>query len=140
MSGKYDDIIHLPHHVSRKHAPMTMIDRAAQFSPFAALTGYDAAIRETGRLTEGYIWLEDSSKEILNKQLQLIREVQETQPEITVTCFQPDERKSGGAYVSITGRVKKIDGYGQCVILTEGVEIPFEFIYKIDGALLKGCE
>ena len=140
MSGKYDDILYLPHHVSQKRAPMSLIDRAAQFSPFAALTGYDAAIRETGRLTDGYIWLEESSKETLNQQLQLLRQAQETHPAVTVTCFQPDGRKNGGAYIRITGTVKKIDGYGQCVMMTDGPEIPFEYIYTIDSELLKSCE
>ena len=140
MSGKYDDILHLPHYVSPKRAPMSLIDRAAQFSPFAALTGYDAAIRETGRLTEGYIWLEESSKEALNQQLQLLRQAQESHPAVTVTCFQPDERKNGGAYIRITGTVKKIDSYGQCVMMTDGTEIPFEYIYAIDSELLKNYE
>lgn len=140
MTGKYDDIINLPHHVSSRRAPMTMIDRAAQFSPFAALTGYDAAIQETGRLTEGYIHLDESSKESLNERLQLIQESLDAQPEITVTYFQPDERKTGGAYVSVTGTVKKIDEYNQGIIMTDGTAICFEYIYFITGELFRNCE
>ena len=140
MNGKYEDIIHLPHHVSNKRALMTMIDRAAQFSPFAALTGYDAAIQETGRLTEGYIWLDEYSKETLNARLQRIQALQETCPEVTVICFQPDERKNGGAYVNVVGTVKKIDGHAQSMIMTDGTEIPFEYIYAIDGEILETCE
>lgn len=135
MSGKYDDIINLPHHVSSRRAPMTMIDRAAQFSPFAALTGYDAAIQETGRLTEGYIHLDESSKESLNEQLRLIQESLDEQPEITVTYFRPDERKNGGAYISITGTVRKIDQYEQAIIMSDGMAIPFEYIHAINGKL-----
>ena len=140
MSGKYDDIINLPHHVSSKRAPMTMIDRAAQFSPFAALTGYDAAIQETGRLTEGYIHLDDSSKVLINDRLKLIQKSLNSPPEITVTYFEPDERKSGGAYISVTGTVKKIDEYQQTVILSDGFEIPFEDIYAITGKLFRYYE
>lgn len=140
MTGKYDDIINLPHHVSSRRAPMTMIDRAAQFSPFAALTGYDAAIQETGRLTEGYIHLDESSKESLNERLQLIQESLDAHPEITVTYFQPDERKTGGAYVSVTGKVKKIDEYNQGIIMTDGTEIHFDYIYSITGELFRNCE
>lgn len=135
MTGKYDDIINLPHHVSSRRAPMTMIDRAAQFSPFAALTGYDAAIQETARLTEGFITLDESSKEFLNERLQLIQESLDEHPEITVTYFKPDERKSGGAYVSITGVVKKIDEYNQGIIMADGTGICFEYIYSITGDL-----
>lgn len=140
MTGKYDDIMNLPHHVSSRRAPMTMIDRAAQFSPFAALTGYDAAIQETGRLTEGYIHLDESSKESLNERLQLIQESLDAHPEITVTYFQPDERKSGGAYVSVTGTVKKIDEYNKGIIMTDGTEIYFGYIYSITGELFRICE
>lgn len=129
---KYDDIINLPRPVSRRHAPMSLIDRAAQFSPFAALTGYDAAIRETARLTDERIELDESSKAELNEKLQLILESVDSQPCVTVTYFQSDERKTGGAYVSVTGRVKKINAYGQTVTMTDGTVIDISRIYGID--------
>lgn len=140
MSGKYDDIIHLPRPVSGRRAPMTLLDRAAQFSPFAALTGYDAAIQETGRLTEGYITLTDSAMEALNERLQLIRETLAEQPEVTVTYFKPDDRKCGGKYISVTGAVRKIDMYYKGIIMTDGTEILFDYIYAITGELFKNCQ
>lgn len=103
----YDDIIHLPHPVSPRHPQMPLADRAAQFSPFAALTGHDAAIRETARLTDSPVELEESGKEQLDRQLLLVQENLAQKPEIEVTYFQPDEKKSGGVYVTVCGRVKK---------------------------------
>jgi len=109
MTGTYDDIINLPHHVSVTRPHMTAVDRAAQFSPFAALTGYDAAIRETARLTDERVELDEYIKDALNKRLQIIAERMKEQPEITITYFQPDTKKSGGANITDTGTVKKID-------------------------------
>lgn len=129
--SKYEDIINLPHHVSEKRAPMSMIDRGAQFSPFAALTGYDAAIQETARLTDRRIELSDGQKEQLNEKLQLILENLRGQPEVTVTYFRPDERKGGGAYVTAAGIVSKIDGYRKLLIMKDGTVISFEDIYEI---------
>lgn len=134
MSGKYDDIIALPHHVSRKRAPMSMTDRAAQFSPFAALTGYDAAIAETGRLTEGYVDLGEGSKEALNEKLKLLQAAQQAQPEVTVTYFCPDERKQGGSYRTVSGRIKKVDAVGQRLLFTDGTRIPFEMLLSVEDA------
>lgn len=135
MSRNYDDIIHLPHHVSKRRKPMSMIDRAAQFSPFAALTGYDSAIQETGRLTDQWIDLAVDEKVSLNRKFQHLANFVAEQPEVTVTCFVPDERKSGGSYVRMTGRVKKIDTYEQAIVLEGGIIIPFNRIYAIDGAV-----
>lgn len=132
---KYDDIINLPHHVSAKRARMSMTDRGAQFSPFAALTGFDAAIHETARLTDFRIELDESAKELLNEKILTIAESAGQQPEITVTYFCPDERKTGGAYVSLTGRAQKVDAYRRAILMTDGTVIPFEEIYEI---LLQG--
>ena len=132
MSGKYDDIINLPRPVSAKRLPMPIMDRAAQFSPFAALTGYDSVIRETGRLTDGWVELDESRKSALNEKLRLILENIHTQPLVTVTYFQRDERKSGGSYITQTGRVKKIDTYEQTILLTDGLSIPIEGVYEIE--------
>lgn len=137
MKGPYDDIIHMPHHVSASRKRMPLLDRAAQFSPFAALTGYDAAIRETGRLTDSAIDLDVDGKAILNGKLRRLSDIQETQPEITVTYFVPDPRKSGGAYTTVTGRVKKLDALGQTLLLTDGTEIRFHQILEIDTEQLR---
>lgn len=131
-SHKYDDIIHLTHHVSDRRVPMPRADRAAQFSAFAALTGYDGVIRESGRLTEAQILLDEDSKTMLNEKLRMILEIIDEQPRINITFFQPDERKAGGTYVSVSGRVKKIDEYARAVMLTDGSAIPIERIYQIE--------
>lgn len=133
MKGPYDDIIHMPHHVSATRKPMSLLDRAAQFSPFAALTGYDAAIRETGRLTDNAVELDTDGKAMLNETLQRLSELQETRPEVTVTYFVPDERKTGGAYTKVTGCVKKLDPNTQILLLTDGTEILFSRILEIAG-------
>lgn len=140
MPGKYDDIINCPHHVSEKRAPMPIANRAAQFSPFAALTGYDAAIEETGRLTEGWIDLDESSVEALNEKLLRIRQAMDAGPEVTVVYFRPDERKSGGAYISVTGVVKKLDSVDQSLLLEDGTLIFFENIYALTGELFRNME
>lgn len=127
----YEDIIHLPHHVSTRHTPMSAIDRAAQFSPFAALTGYEAMIEETGRLTDTQIELDEGGKAMVNEKLQRIAESIDAQPRITVTWFRPDERKSGGAYVNTTGCVKKIDLYERLLLMMDGIQIPISRIYHI---------
>ena len=100
MSGQYEDIINLPHHVSATRPQMSMLDRAAQFSPFAALTGYDAAIKETGRLTDEKIEMDEEALNILNMKFQILVDSLDDEPEVTFTYFKPDERKAGGAYIS----------------------------------------
>ncbi len=135
MTGEYDDIIHLPHPVSGRHPPMAAIGRAAQFSPFAALTGYDAAIRETARLTDEKVELDDYSSNDLSDRLQIIAERIAQQPEITITFFQPDILKSGGSYVNAAGTAKKIDEYKRIVILTDGTTIHMDEIVAIEGAI-----
>ena len=134
----YADIINLPHHVSATRPQMSMIDRAAQFSPFAALTGYDAAIKETGRLTDEKIELDEDKKAVLDiKQAYLIEMIDE-QPEITVTYFLPDERKSGGAYLTATGSLKRFDEYERLMILTDGKKISMDDIVDIESDLFQG--
>ncbi len=132
---KYDDIIHLPHHVSPKRARMSMVDRGAQFSPFAALVGYDAAIQETARLVDQAIELDEGGKELLDERLRMVMERAEECPEITATYFRPDLYKAGGAYVSFTGKVKKVDGYTHAILFTDGTAIDFDSIISIDGEL-----
>lgn len=132
MQNNYDDIIDLPHHVSATRPQMSMMDRAAQFSPFAALTGYDAAIKETARLTDQKIDLDDYEKEEINDKIQLITEHLGEDFEVVITYFQPDSRKSGGAYVDAVGIVKKIDEYDRVIILQDGKKIPIDDILDID--------
>ena len=129
---RYDDIIHLSRPVSKKRSPMSNFDRAAQFSPFAALTGYDAVIAETGRLTDTQIELDEGGKALLDEKLQTIREHLEEHPAVKLTVFCPDSRKSGGAYETITGNVKKIDPVARILVLTGGEVIPVDRIYGIE--------
>ena len=133
ISHKYDDIINLPHHVSKKHPQMSLHDRAAQFSPFAALTGHKAAINETARLTDEKQILSEDVIAILNEQLNLIKENIGTNQTVTITYFVPDDKKSGGAYISHTGVVKKIDEYNHTVILTDKTVIPIEQISEMQS-------
>jgi uncharacterized protein (UPF0248 family) len=116
---------------------MTIIDRAAQFSPFAALTGYDAAIKETARLTDWRIELDESMQDALNDKLQIIADRLKEHPEIAVSYFQPDAKKSGGAYVTAAGPVKKIDDYERVVVMTDGTAIPIDEIISIDGLIFE---
>lgn len=137
MNGFYDDIIDLPHHVSKTRKQMSMIDRAAQFSPFAALTGYDASIQEMQRLTDAYVDFDVDGMAMLDEKIQRITKMLDKQPEITVTFFVPDERKSGGAYCNHTGRVKKIDTYEKAFVFDDDTMISFSRIYDIDGEVFQ---
>jgi len=139
-ANKYDDIITLPHHVSKKHPRMSALNRAAQFSPFAALSGHGDAIWEAGRLTDSFIELEESRKDQLNVQLRLIGENLDSRPEIEVTYFQPDEKKCGGAYVTMTGRVKRIDEYSRRIVFTDGQAISIERLFSIRGELFRDMD
>ena len=132
---KYDDIISLPHHTSLTRPRMAMIEHAAQFSPFAALTGYDAAVKETARLTEDWVELDEYQKSALNDRLQILQERLSNTPVISITYFVPDERKSGGAYCTETGIIKKIDYYERAVIMRSGTHIPIDEIIGIEGDL-----
>lgn len=140
MSTPYDDIIYLPHPVSATHPKMRQLDRAAQFSPFAALTGYEAAVAETGRLTDERLELAEEEKEAIGQRLHLLLEHLDERPEVTITYFVPDERKTGGAYKSVTGIVKKIDEYERSIALFGGERIPIEEVSQIEGELFKGLD
>lgn len=128
---KYDDIIGLPHPVSDHHARMTNYDRAAQFAPFAALVGLDAEIAETARLTEAMAELTESRKEELDGALRQLLEKIREQPEISVTWFRSDPRKTGGAYITSVGNLKKIDDYTHSLLLTDGTSISIGDILNI---------
>lgn len=129
---RYDDILRLPHHVSTVHPPMPVLDRAAQFAPFAALTGHGEAIRETARLTEEKVELDENCLTELDGKLQMIKERLPSGPVIMVTYFKPDGKKQGGAYVTIKGRVKKINEYAHTLAMEDGEEIPLDDIAGID--------
>ena len=133
----YNDIINLPHHVSSKRPQMPMIDRAAQFSPFAALTGYDDAISETGRLTDEKIDLSEEEKEVLDRKQQFLLEKLDKRPALTVIYFVPDAKKSGGAYVTKSGNLKKIDAIERWMQLTDGTKIPLDDVADIESELLR---
>ena len=131
MTGPYDDILHLPHPTSKRHPRMPIVDRAAQFSPFAALTGHRAAIEETARVTDRRIELDEDAKEQLDQTLQLLLERIDEQPEVTVTWFSPDKKKAGGQYHTATGKLKRIDSREGRLILTDGNQIPLEDLLEI---------
>ncbi len=131
MNGKYDDIIHLPHYKSKKRQSMSMYDRAAQFSSFAALTGHSEAIKETARLTDKKTELNEEQMADLNNKIAFICENIKTQPQITVTYFIPDEKKSGGKYVTERLKVKKINMTEKTFTTTDGRDILFEDVENI---------
>lgn len=135
MTGPYDDILKLPHPTSKKHPRMSMAARAAQFAPFAALTGYGDAIKETARVTDQQLELDENEKARLNEKLQWLRRHLSEQPKITITFFVPDKKKAGGSYQTITGSVKKLQEYERRLIMTDGTIIPINAISKIQGNL-----
>lgn len=137
MKDQYDDISNLPHHVSKTRPQMSMLDRAAQFSPFAALTGYDAAIKETGRLTDEKVNLSEEEKEALDRKQQILLEKLADHPALTVIFFVPDEKKSGGAYVTKRGKLKKIDEFERLMQLADGTKIPLDDVAEIESELFR---
>jgi len=138
MSGPYDNIINLPHPTSKRHPRMSLHDRAAQFSPFAALSGHAAALAETTRLTDRKIELdEDTRAELDRRQAVLLEQISE-QPEITVTWFQPDAKKDGGRYIVSTGRLKRIHEADQVLILADGLRIPIGDIVELESECIRG--
>lgn len=135
MTGPYDDIIHLPHHVSVTRQRMSMIDRAAQFSPFAALVGFDSEIKEAGRLTDMKIELDEDTQATLDRKQAYLLEQITAHPALTVTFFVPDIKKAGGKYVTAAGNLKKIDEYKRLMILTDGTKIPLDDIAEIESEI-----
>ena len=137
MSGPYDDIISLPHPTSKRHPRMPIRDRAAIFSPFAALSGHGAAIAETARLTERRMELDEDTRAELDRRQAILLEHIDEQPEITVTWFQPDERKDGGAYLTATGRLKMLRELERILILTDGTEIPLKDVVALESGIFQ---
>lgn len=131
----YEDIVNLPRHISKVHPQATMADRAARFSPFAAISGYEDMVKEAARVTEERIDITDATKELLNEKLNMIIEFLDEVPEVTITYFEPDKKKDGGAYISITGTVKRIDEYERIVLMSDDKKIRIEEIYAIESDL-----
>ncbi len=129
---RYNDIIRLPHPVSPLHPPMSRRERAAQFAPYAALTGLGAAINETARLTEARIDPDEGLRSALDGALRTLRDRIREQPEVSATCFRPDESKPGGAYVTVTGRAKKLDEAARTLILSDGTRLAWDDIVTLD--------
>ena len=135
--SKYDNIINLPHHVSETRPRMSQRDRAAQFSPFAALTGYDSEIKETARLTDEMLELDDYAISRIDGCLQILIDNAQERPTISITFFKADARKSGGTYVTASGDFRRIDESNRTVVLTDGTKIPIEDIYTIEGNIFR---
>ncbi len=135
MKTSYDDIIHLPHHVSQNHPQMSLRDRAAQFAPFAALTGYESAVGETARLTAERRELDAQEAEELNRRLSELAARLQDRPEVTIEYFVPDERKSGGAYVTVTDWVRHISVPEKTLVMEDGTEIPLDEVVSLIGEL-----
>lgn len=131
----YEDIVNLPPHISKKHQQPSMMDRAARFAPFAAITGYEEMVLEEARVTEERVDLDEGALSLLNEKLNMIREFLDEEPEVTITYFEPDKKKSGGAYISITGIVKRIDEYEHLVIMKDGAKIFIDSIYDLQSEL-----
>ena len=140
MEQKYSEIIKNDRPISLRHSPMPLLDRAAQFAPFEALNGHESALNETARLTDNIIDIDEYVKNTLNTKLKIISQNIESQPEVTFIYFRPDTKKSGGAYITVTGYVKEIDEYSQTVVLSTGWQIPINYIYEIDSEIFSDFE
>lgn len=127
----YSDIIDLPHHQSETRKHMSLHDRAAQFAPFAALTGYSEAIKETGRLTDKAPDMSEQAKADLDEKLEILRRLLPERPKVTVSFFTEDQRKSGGCYQKMTGKVKRIDEVMRSIILEEGCQIQIDKVTEL---------
>lgn len=130
----YHDILHLPHHISTSRPQMPMSDRAAQFSPFAALTGYDSAIAETQRLTDQKIVLDDDALKHLDQKFQFLMKHLTDEPNVSITYFKADERKTGGTYLKRSGTIKKLDAFKRQITMQDGTQIPMDDIVDINIA------
>lgn len=130
---RYEDIINLPRHVSKTHPPMSRMGRAAQFSPFAALTGYGDAVKKTARLTEDRIELDESRRAVLEERLQILLALKDRKPQASVTWFQPDGKKAGGRYLTHTGFLRKYDEQERLLVMEDGTRIPLDEVRDVEG-------
>ncbi len=131
--NKYDDIINLSHHTSPSRQRMPIRDRAAQFAPFAALTGYDSVIEETARLTDIEDTQNEESGAILDRKLRLLNDISDTHPYVEISYFVPDEKKSGGRYENAYGYLKAIDANESCIVLMDKRKFSFDKIRSLDS-------
>ena len=136
-TNKYDDILNLPHPESKKHPRMSMHDRAAQFSPFSALTGHDAAIKETARLTDAFIFLDETVKSGLDQRLGLILEKLSERPRVMITYFRKDEKKTGGSYEIAEGTIRKVDFYDRVIVMEDRSKIPLDYLVDLDSEIFE---
>ena len=139
-SDNYNDIINIPYKKTTRRNRMTNIERAAQFSSFAALVGYEEAVEETARQTETQMNLSDNAMEYLNRKLRILNDNLTFVPNITVKFFVPDNKKDGGEYRVLTGEVKKIDDYNSELVMGDGTHIPIYSITEIEGQIFEGID
>lgn len=140
MTETYDDIIHLPHHVSKRHPQMSLYNRAAQFAPFAALTGYEEAIIETARLTAPKVDMMEDNQQLLDRKLALLSRSLREQPTVSITYFQPDKKKTGGQYLTVTGVIKSIRDSERVIRMADGKRVSIDTIISIDGDIFSSEE
>lgn len=133
MTDNYNDIIDLPHFEPKYHKRMSTMARAAQFAPFAALTGHDAAIAETARLTDDFAEIDDETMAELNRRMAVLQSILHTKPQVSITFFEPDSAKSGGAYRQLSGRLRTIDHYNHTLVMTDGAIVPIKYILDINS-------
>lgn len=131
----YEDIVNLPPHISKKHPQPSMMDRAARFAPFAAITGYEEMVLEEARVTEEQIHLDEDAVALICEKINMIQEFIDEEPEVRITYFEPDKKKSGGAYITITGTPKRVDEFEQLLILIDGKKINFKDIICLESEL-----
>ena len=134
---RYDDIINLPHHTSKVHPRMPLEKRAAQFSPFEALTGYGDAVAETVRLTDSRMDLDESERAMLEERLQLLLDADNPKPEVSLRWFIPDARKSGGRYVTHTGVLRKFDALARVIVMEDGTSVPVDEVTDVQSRPLQ---
>lgn len=137
MSDKYKDIINLPHHTSKTRTRMSRLNRAAQFSPFAALTGYEDAVKETARFTNERVELDEYHISMINNKLSLALENKDMKPFLSITFFRPDKRKKGGEYLTVSGVIRRVDEIKRSLVLEDGTIIPINNIYDIDSEIFE---
>ncbi len=139
-TDQYADIIDLPHYVSKKHPRMSLYDRAAQFSPFAALTGHGEAIRETARWTDDMAELDENRRDQLDEKLLYLQSILDRRPDVTITYFLPDERKRGGSYQTAEGQIRKIDLYDRVIVMQDFQRIPIDHVAAIESDAFRHLE